>query len=250
MSEPTQNPASLESSAIKRLDDACDRFERDWKRALAGGPRPRIEDYLVRAIGRERDNLLDELVALDIVYRRRLGDTPNAQEYRERFPDLGPDLLEGVLAETALAGAKRGAPGGAGTASSYATLRPATRPSGQTTEPSTPPTDTASPRAGRYYLAEEIGTGGMGVVYRAHDPDLNRWLAVKVMKAEHGGRPELERRFLEEAQVTGQWGINFVFLRRNSHELPLAPPWRRLLPPGGPAGLRGQCGQGTCRRRP
>src|SRR5262249_53778053 len=37
-------------------------------------------------------------------------------------------------------------------------------------------------RAGRYRLEGEIGQGGMGVVYRAHDPDLARELAVKVLR--------------------------------------------------------------------
>ena len=59
-------------------------------------------------------------------------------------------------------------------------------------------------RAGRYQLVGAIGRGGMGEVLLAHDPELNRPLAVKVMLAEHRGCPELERRFWEEAQIMGQ----------------------------------------------
>src|SRR4051812_4026503 len=58
--------------------------------------------------------------------------------------------------------------------------------------------------AGRYRIAGVIGRGGMGAVWRAHDPDLNRSLAIKVLLADHRGRADLERRFLEEAQTTGQ----------------------------------------------
>ncbi len=60
------------------------------------------------------------------------------------------------------------------------------------------------PTAGRYQIEGEIARGGMGVVWRAHDPELNRTLAVKVLRADYRGHPELRRRFLEEAQITGQ----------------------------------------------
>ncbi len=39
-------------------------------------------------------------------------------------------------------------------------------------------------RVGRYQVVGRIGTGGMGVVYRAHDPELARDVAVKLMNAE------------------------------------------------------------------
>jgi serine/threonine-protein kinase len=44
----------------------------------------------------------------------------------------------------------------------------------------------------------------MGAVLRAFDPDLGRDLAVKVLREEFRGRAGLERRFLEEARLTGR----------------------------------------------
>jgi serine/threonine-protein kinase len=44
----------------------------------------------------------------------------------------------------------------------------------------------------------------MGVVLRAHDPELNRDLAVKVLRSELRRYPEVVRRFVEEAQITAQ----------------------------------------------
>jgi serine/threonine-protein kinase len=68
-----------------------------------------------------------------------------------------------------------------------------------------PPKRTEAPPAIPGYAdLVEVGRGGMGVVYRAHDPELHRTLAVKVLLPEHRGDPGLERRFLEEAQLTAQ----------------------------------------------
>ena len=53
-------------------------------------------------------------------------------------------------------------------------------------------------RIGRYQIREQIGRGGMGTVYIAHDPQLDRKIALKVPKLVG---PEAEERFLREAQA-------------------------------------------------
>ncbi|MHC4940327.1 MAG: ABC transporter substrate-binding protein [Planctomycetota bacterium] len=55
----------------------------------------------------------------------------------------------------------------------------------------------------RYVLNGELGRGGMGVVYRAHDPVLNRDVAVKVIPPTHVSE-ESEERFHREAQMVAQ----------------------------------------------
>lgn len=56
-------------------------------------------------------------------------------------------------------------------------------------------------RVGRYTIKSTIGQGGMGTVFRAHDPQLNRFVAVKVVNAPKGDRASFERRFAREAQT-------------------------------------------------
>jgi serine/threonine protein kinase/WD40 repeat protein len=55
-----------------------------------------------------------------------------------------------------------------------------------------------------YELLEEIGRGGMGVIYRAHQPRLNRTVAVKVIHAASLGGEESIRRFHSEVRVAGR----------------------------------------------
>ncbi len=57
---------------------------------------------------------------------------------------------------------------------------------------------------GRYVLEEELGRGGIGVVHRAKDSQLNRSLAIKVLRDEHHHNDRIKQRFLEEAQIMGQ----------------------------------------------
>jgi WD40 repeat protein len=80
------------------------------------------------------------------------------------------------------------------------TLTPTTAPLGATAaKASSPP---ASPPG--YELLDEIGHGGMGVVYRARDTALDRDVAVKVLSDHFPSGSQAAQRFLSEARITGQ----------------------------------------------
>jgi hypothetical protein len=59
---------------------------------------------------------------------------------------------------------------------------------------------TASKRVGKYEIAEQIGVGGFGVVYKAWDPFIQRWVALKTCSASDA---EATQRFFREAQLAG-----------------------------------------------
>jgi serine/threonine protein kinase len=56
-------------------------------------------------------------------------------------------------------------------------------------------------RVGKYQIVGEIGEGAMGVVYKAHDAVLNRYVAVKMISASLKADTELRERFLREARA-------------------------------------------------
>ncbi|MDP7640470.1 MAG: protein kinase, partial [Candidatus Hydrogenedentes bacterium] len=54
---------------------------------------------------------------------------------------------------------------------------------------------------GEYESIETIGEGGMGVVYRAHDPTLGRDVAIKVLRDGLRAQKNLRARFRREGQA-------------------------------------------------
>ncbi|MDB5377074.1 MAG: serine/threonine protein kinase [Rubritepida sp.] len=62
-------------------------------------------------------------------------------------------------------------------------------------------------RFGRYLASEELGAGAMGRVYKAHDPLIDRTVAVKTIRAdllEPEDRPEFLERFRTEVRAAGR----------------------------------------------
>jgi serine/threonine protein kinase len=57
---------------------------------------------------------------------------------------------------------------------------------------------------GRYQIQRELGSGTMGMVYLAHDPHIDRPVALKVLRSDRVVSEEFEQRFLKEARAIGR----------------------------------------------
>src|SRR3954447_4942320 len=149
-------PPTLPPGQAGRLDPLCDRFESEW---LAGG-RPRLEDFLPLVEEADRPALLRELLAIELDYRRRLGEQPTAEEYRPRLPAYAALLDEAFdLPFLGLTGP-------------LLSLRPERPPLAEEGVAD----QALLLQAGRYVIEGEIARGGMGAVLRARDHELNRAL--------------------------------------------------------------------------
>ena len=87
-----------------------------------------------------------------------------------------------------------------------------------TSVPELEPASPGSRRLRGYELLEEVGAGSVGVVYRAHQPSVDREVAVKVIRPELADDPGFVRRFEREAQTVARL--------EHLHIVPLYDHWR------------------------
>src|SRR3954447_20110767 len=57
---------------------------------------------------------------------------------------------------------------------------------------------------GRYQVREKLGSGAFGTVYRAYDPQLDREVALKVLRPEALASPQAVERFKREARAAAK----------------------------------------------
>jgi eukaryotic-like serine/threonine-protein kinase len=221
MSERCTPGEPLSLADLELVVEACTRFEDEW----LAGRRPLLEDLLGQTPEPLRPALLRDLLRLDLHYRRKGGERPTPEEYRRRLPGYA------AVIDATFAGSPEAPAPANGTAPDTPPMPPtegppaAPSPVGTTAPDARSATDATAAtggevpplelseadeplalpaRAGRYLVEGVIAGGGMGVVLRARDPGLCRTLAVKVLRRRYQHEPELTRRFLGEAQVTGQ----------------------------------------------
>jgi serine/threonine protein kinase/WD40 repeat protein len=167
--------------------------ERQLRRARA-----ELEDGLRRGNNLRAEDLLaayptlagDNEAALELVYlefavREGLGQAPTPAQWYERFPQWRADLEQMFQVHDEL----RLAVSDLGTQDGESSLG---RPMG------------TGDRIAGYVVVEELGRGGMGVVYQARQVRLNRTVALKLILAGEYASPKQRERFQREAEAAAR----------------------------------------------
>ncbi len=170
------------------IASAAERFERAWK----NGERPRIEEFLINVPEPQRPLVSQELLRVEGELRRRAGEEPGAEEDRRRFPGqegaIGADFESPPTGTTAADQAEPVGP---------ISARPAPRPPA-----GSPPPELAN--HADYEIVRELGVGGMGVVYLAHNRLLARHEVLKVIGQHIVEQAGMLDRFVREIRAVAR----------------------------------------------
>ena len=135
----------------------------------------RVEDYLTAYSELADDpSVIVDLLAAEYNLRRRHGEAVELDDYLQRFPDLHQALVERLPREV--------------------------DETPRALHPATPPT-LPLPNVPGYEVLSHVGSGSMGIVYKARDALLERDVALKFLPAEYAESPDRLQRFLNEART-------------------------------------------------
>jgi serine/threonine protein kinase len=179
---PASSDDGLTLDSLERIDRLCLKFEQQWKANKA----PRIEDFLAEVSQANRGELLGELVRLDLDYHQSAEQVDDVdalrQDYLSRFPAHETTVLAAFDQCPAKSNDRENA-------EETLTIDDVTRS-----------WDPSLEAIGRYRIEGLIGSGAFGNVYRTIDSQLDRVVAVKVLRSHRLTDSDRER-FEQEARL-------------------------------------------------
>ncbi len=135
-----------------------------FEAALRRGDRPRIETILAAASDEDKSVWLRELLHIELEYLQEVGERIRPSDYTSRFPESFA-LIERTFLD---------------------------------------PEIVSPPQLANYRILEQIGNGGMGVVYLGQHNWTDQLVAIKILSDQWRSHPLLVERFLQELRLLGK----------------------------------------------
>jgi len=159
------------------IEPICIAFDEAWQQQQKQSSHesqpehPSLDDFLHLNADLPQELLLEELLRIELFYRRSAGEQITAEDYCARFPQ-SQGIIERVFAA----------------------------------QPHLPHRADFVPQAivQRYQIIEELGRGSFAVVYLAHDQELERNVAIKIPGNEKRASSQQLLRLLEEARAAAR----------------------------------------------
>jgi serine/threonine protein kinase len=185
----------------RRREEVLAAFEEAWRK----GEAPDLAAFLPAGPEPERAEMLVELLRIEREFRLERGDAFALQDYLARFPelrcaatladDLGLDASQrqgGGTVTSVNSNERNGTDSPLNAGPIFCDVTSFLAPAQQSDELG---------RLGTYRVLRVLGFGGMGVVCEAEDTQLQRRVALKLMKPALAGEAAFRQRFLREARA-------------------------------------------------
>ncbi len=178
-------PATDDTAIRQQLTRACEELDRRLCAGVPGGAVELLDEF--PDLARDKTAVL-ELVYTEFVIRKERGEQPVPEDWYARLPTWETDLRELFQIDSHVR-RETDASTIIGPGADVQRL---------------PPTSPHGRRVGDYELFEELGRGGMAVVYRARQISLNRIVALKMIPGGEHADQRIITRFRREAEAVAR----------------------------------------------
>ncbi|MEI8020752.1 MAG: serine/threonine-protein kinase, partial [Schlesneria sp.] len=169
--EPDDAPLNSHShlpDGDSHLDSEQEQLLDEFDSAWQSGTRPRIESYLHQVPESDQDVVLYEMLVIELEVRLRRGESLQVAEYLERFPNHVEVIDAAFSKAKQILGIK------------------------------------SAPKLARFLPIDRLAVGGQGEVWLMLDPQIDRRVALKILKPSRQGTEPWLSSFRNEAEMSGK----------------------------------------------